>query len=159
VNIASHNFVTLDKIRLSTSGTLPAGLSTGTDYWIIAYDANNIQFATSVANAIAGTEVDITGAAGGGTHTIEVKGDEETTTDLDDWSGDNATQPANVWHSYIDTLARTASEAYTAVYTTDVDLFVRVRDGGATPIKTFESASAQFLSTPQTVAAVRTNDY
>ena len=158
VNIAGHAFVTLDKVRLTTGGTLPTGLSTGTDYWIIAYDANNIQFASSVANAVAGTEIDLTGA-GTGTSTIEVKGDEETSTNLDDWSGDNATQPADVWISYIDTLARTTSESYTATYTTDVDLFVRVRDGGATPIKTFESDSAQFLGTPQTVAAVRTNDF
>ena len=159
VNIANHLFVTLDKVRLTSSGTLPAGLALATDYWIIAFDANNIQFASSIANALIPTEVDITAAAGGGTHTIEVKGDEAVDTDLSDFSGDIATQPTNAWLGYIDTLARTTSESYTAVYTSDVDLFVRVRDGGATPIKTFEAATAQFLATPQTVAAVRTNDF
>jgi hypothetical protein len=158
VNIASHNYVTLDKVRLTTGGTLPTGLSIATDYWIIAYDANNIQFADSVANAIAGTEIDLTGA-GSGTSTIIAQGDESTATALADFSGDNSTSVAQAWLSYIDTLARTTTETYTAVHTSNVDLFVRVRDGGATPIKTFESASAEFLGTPQTVAAVRTDDF
>ncbi len=151
VNIAGHKFVTLDKVQLSTSGVLPTGLSAATDYWIIRYDANNIQFATSVANAIAGTEVDITAASGGGTHTIEVQ-------DFENFSADNATQPKNVYITYIDTLARASTESFTAVYTANRDLFVRVRDGGATPIKTFESTSAQFLGQAVTVAAVRTSD-
>lgn len=159
VNIAGHTFVTLDKVQLSSSGTLPAGLALTTDYWIIAYDANNIQFASSVANAIAGTEVDITGAAGGGTHTITPWENVDSSTErMSNFSTDGSTQPKDVFITYIDTLARTASESYTATYTTDVDLFVRVRDGGGTPIKTFESTSAQFLGTPQTVAAVRTSD-
>jgi hypothetical protein len=160
VNIASHTFTTLDKVQLSSSGTLPGGLRLTTDYWVIAYDANNIQFASSVANAIAGTPVDITSAAGGGTHTITPWSVEVSSAErLSNFNNDNATSGNDVFHAYIDTLARTASESYTAVYTTPVDLFVRVRDGGATPIKTFESASAQFLGTPQTVAAVRTSDY
>jgi len=77
------------------------------------------------------------------------------------YSGDNATAGAgaNVWLAYIDVLADAATESFTAEYVSDRDLFVRVRDGGGTPIKTFESDSAQFLATPQTVAAVRTDDY
>lgn len=151
VNIASHNFVTLDKVQLSSSGTLPGGLSTVTDYWIIRLDANNIQFAASVADAVAGTDIDITSAAGGGTHTIEVQ-------DFEDFSGDNATNPAEVYLTYIDTLARASTESFTAVYTSPRNLFVRVRDGGATPIKTFESTAAQFLGQAVNVAAVRTSD-
>ena len=162
VNIAGHAFVTLDKVQLTSSGTLPAGLSLATDYWIIRLDADNIQFAASVADAVAGTDVDITGAAGGGTHTItpweSVDSSADRMSRFDGTSG-ASTQPADVFLTYIDTLARTTTETYTAVYTTPVDLFVRVRDGGATPIKTFENASAQFLSTPQTTAAVRTPDF
>jgi len=75
------------------------------------------------------------------------------------WTGINvATFPANVFVAYIDKLAAAASESYTAVHTIDVNVLVRVRDGGATPIKTFEAQAAQFLSTPVTVAAVRTSD-
>ena len=152
VNIAAHLFVTSDKVQLSNSGgALPGGLSTATDYWIIKVDANNIQFASTEANAIAGTQIDITSAAGGGTHTIEVQ-------DFEDFSADNATAPANVFLSYIDVLARATTETYTAVHTSNRDLFVRVRDGGATPTKTFESTAAQFLSTAQTVAINRVTD-
>lgn len=68
----SHGFTTGEgPVRLSSSGTLPAGLAVDTNYWIIAVDINTIAFATSRANAIANTRVDITAAAGGGTHTIE----------------------------------------------------------------------------------------
>jgi len=44
------------------------------------------------------------------------------------------------------------------VYDTDRDLLVRVRDGGATPIKTFEATSAQFLTNNNSVAAIRQSD-
>lgn len=73
INIASHGFATGEgPLELSNSGgSLPTGLATSTEYWVIAVDANNIQFATSRANALAGTPVDITAAAGGGTHTLE----------------------------------------------------------------------------------------
>lgn len=156
ITLTTHNYVTLDQIRMTTSGTLPAPLATGTDYYVINVDSNTVQLATSVNTAIDATQINLT-TAGTGTQTVNIQG-EEAATEMSDFSGDVATQPSNVWISYIDVLARAATEAYTATYTTDVDLFVRVRDGGGTPIKTFESASAQFLSTPQTVAAVRTSD-
>ena len=81
----------------------------------------------------------------------------------DDWTGGNlSTQPKDVFVAYIDVLADASTESFTAVHTTDVDLFVRVRDGGTAgdgiPIKTFEATSAQFLATPQTVAASRVTD-
>ena len=61
--------------------------------------------------------------------------------------------------AFIDVLASATTASFTGVHGgTNRDLFVRVRDGGGTPIKTFESTSAQFLSTPQTVAAIRTSD-
>jgi hypothetical protein len=53
--------------RWATGGPAPpTGLSTGVDYWIVPFDANNISFATSLANAYAGTLVDITGTGTGG---------------------------------------------------------------------------------------------
>lgn len=76
-----------------------------------------------------------------------------------DFSGDNASINNDVFLAFIDVLASSTSESFTGVHGgVDRDLFVRVRDGGGTPIKTFESDSAQFKSTPQTVAAVRTPD-
>ena len=81
----------------------------------------------------------------------------------DDWTGANvSTAPKDVFVAYIDVLADAATETYTAVHTIDVDLLVRVRDGGTAgdniPTKTFEATAAQFLATPVTVAAVRTTD-
>lgn len=65
----------------------------------------------------------------------------------------------DVFLAFIDVLAGASEVTFIGVHAgVDRDLFVRVRDGGATPIKTFEATSAQFLSTPQTIAAVRTSD-
>jgi len=77
-----------------------------------------------------------------------------------DFSGANsAAVNQDVFLAFIDVLADAASETFTGVHAgTDRDMFVRVRDGGSTPTKTFESNSAQFLATPQTIAAVRTSD-
>ena len=58
-------------VVLTTTGTLPAGLSTGTIYFIIRTDqgAGTFQLADTIALADAGTARDITGT-GTGTHTI-----------------------------------------------------------------------------------------
>jgi hypothetical protein len=71
----AHGFTTGEgPIRLTNSGgALPTGLATGTDYWVIVDDADTIRLATSRANALAGTDIDITAAAGGGTHTAETE--------------------------------------------------------------------------------------
>lgn len=68
-----------------------------------------------------------------------------------------ASNGANVFISYIDVLADDTSESVTVVYNSDRDLFIRVRDGGGTPIKTFEVV-AQIKSTNQSVSAIRTSD-
>ncbi len=57
-----------DGIQLTTTGTLPAGLSVATTYYIFIASGGAIKLATSLANARAGTAVNITGA-GTGTHT------------------------------------------------------------------------------------------
>jgi len=62
-------------VRVATSGTLPTGLAASTDYWVQVLAANfrdTFSFATSEANARAGTYVDITGA-GSGTHTLSMQ--------------------------------------------------------------------------------------
>lgn len=60
ITIVGHGFFTGLKVAL-TGTNLPTGLS-ATDYWIIVVDEDTIQVATSLANAVAGTEVDITAA-------------------------------------------------------------------------------------------------
>lgn len=76
------------------------------------------------------------------------------------FAGDNATSgnTPDVFTGYIDKLAETTSESITMTYNADIDLFVRVRDGGATPIKTYESDSATFTSTGGSATASRIAD-
>lgn len=71
INITAHGYETGDYVQLTTTGTLPTGLSPATDYWVIRVDADNIKLAASLADAESGTAVDITAAAGGGTHTVD----------------------------------------------------------------------------------------
>lgn len=68
---AAYDIASLSRVRLTTTTTLPAGLATGTDYWTVRQSSTTSKLATSYANAIANTTVDITDA-GTGTHTITV---------------------------------------------------------------------------------------
>ena len=73
------------------------------------------------------------------------------------FSGDNATAANDVMISYVDVLADATSEAFITKYSADRNLYVRVRDGGASPIKTFES-SGSLSSSGGSVSAIRTTD-
>lgn len=70
----------------------------------------------------------------------------------------------DVFLAFIDLLAVATTATFTGVHTggSDRDLFVRSRDGGTAgdgfPTKTFESDSAQFLATPQTITISRQTD-
>ncbi len=68
-----------------------------------------------------------------------------------------ATAPRDVFIAYIDVLADAAAEAFQAVHTSDVDLLIRVRDGGTTPIKTIEISSV-FGAASTTTAVTRQTD-
>lgn len=97
-------------VTLTTTGTLPAGLSTGTTYYIIAVSDAVYKLASTLANALAGTAVDITDT-GSGTHTIVgtqmgrvkkiVQNTAETTTNyryfLIDEGGKVWVQYKNIW--------------------------------------------------------------
>jgi len=61
--------ITGTAVVLTTTDTLPAGLSTGTVYFMIRVTANTFKLATTIANANAGTAIDITDT-GTGTHTV-----------------------------------------------------------------------------------------
>jgi len=67
-NIPS-NILTGTRVRLTTTTTLPAGLALATDYYVIRVTDSTFKLATSYANAIAGTAINITDA-GTGTHTM-----------------------------------------------------------------------------------------
>lgn len=73
VTCTALNAQTGEVCRVSTSAAdLPAGLSTGTDYYLIRAAPGEYQLATSYANALAGTVVDITDA-GTGQHTLTMQ--------------------------------------------------------------------------------------
>ena len=74
-----------------------------------------------------------------------------------DFSSDNVTSGNNAFVSYIDKIASAATESFTAVYSSDRTLFIRVRDGGITPIKTFET-TATLGSAGGSSTAIRTPD-
>jgi len=57
------------KVQLTTTGTLPTGLSLATDYWLIKVSSTILKLASSLANAVAGIAVDFTDS-GTGTHTL-----------------------------------------------------------------------------------------
>ncbi len=63
------NILTGTRVRVSTTVTLPVGLVVATDYYVIRLSDTTFSLATSYANAIAGTPIDIT-TTGVGTHTV-----------------------------------------------------------------------------------------
>lgn len=83
VTIANHGFITGQKVQLTTSGSLPTGLSLATDYYVIRISSSTFRFATTPYNAFNGTAVTMSGA-GSGTDTVTsqyVEGTEGQTKD------------------------------------------------------------------------------
>jgi len=60
-----------EEIRFTTDNTLPPPLVAGTTYYAIRVNATTIMVATTLANAEAGTQIDITGV-GAGTQTVTI---------------------------------------------------------------------------------------
>lgn len=83
-------------------------------------------------------------------------GDEFTVTSTD-FSSDNATSGNNCYISYIDNIASDTSISFTTIYSSNRDLFIRVRDGGVSPIKTFETTGT-LGSAGGSSTAIRTAD-
>jgi hypothetical protein len=65
----------------------------------------------------------------------------------------------NAFISYVDAAynGTSATDRFTSVYSADRALFIRVRDGGGTPIKTFETGGT-LGNADASVAAIRTSD-
>jgi hypothetical protein len=68
VTWASHGLGTTAPVTLTTTGSLPTGLTASTVYYAINVNANTFRLATSVANALAGTAINTSGSQSG-THT------------------------------------------------------------------------------------------
>lgn len=71
LTLTGHGAVTgYGPVRFTLQGdasVLPGGLAASTDYWLIVVDANTVQVASSFANALAGTAIDITSTGTPGT--------------------------------------------------------------------------------------------
>ena len=67
-----HRFITGQRFTYSTTGSAVGGLTSGTAYYIIKNDQNTIKVATSYANALIGTAINISALGTGSTHTINV---------------------------------------------------------------------------------------
>ena len=70
ITISSHKFQVGDTVQVSTTDTIPAGLAINTTYYVIDASVNTIKLATTLANALAGTAINIT-SQGAGNHTIQ----------------------------------------------------------------------------------------
>ena len=69
----NHRFVNLQRVTYADGGgTAIGGLTDGTAYFIIKVDQNTIKLATSSANAAAGTAINLTSGAAGGSHTLTI---------------------------------------------------------------------------------------
>lgn len=69
VTITAHGWKTGIVGQVTTAGTLPTGLVVATNYWVIVIDANTVSFASSQANALAGTAITLSGGSGNSTFT------------------------------------------------------------------------------------------
>lgn len=74
-----------------------------------------------------------------------------------DFSTNNAPAGGNIFISYIDKAATSTSESFTSVYSSDRTLFIRVRNGGGSPVKPFETTGTLGTSGGSTTA-IRTSD-
>ena len=71
----NHRFVTGQKVTYNDGGgTAIGGLSDGS-YFIIKEDQSTIKLASSASNATAGTAIDLTSGAAGGSHTLNIAQD------------------------------------------------------------------------------------
>lgn len=158
------------------------GLVAGDRVLVTANDGGNIDFdQMSIDTSLTGaaeTSVSINPAPGipdntPATGTIRIErdsglysrhpySDADETTDTftitsADFSTDNVTQPANCFISYIDVAAADADESFNTVFDSSQTLFIRVRDGGATPIKNLET-TGNLTSTGGSVTVNRISD-
>lgn len=146
-----------DGVRLTTSGTLPAGLSLATTYYAIPQrDRRTFKLASTRANAFAGTAVNITGA-GTGTHT-------GTWYDYDTYACDGAFTSADAREAVLDDIVESmagfaaygaewniVAGAWTASVMSltddDLDGQIEIVQAGAGMDSLFNSVHASYIGT------------
>ena len=107
----AHGLIDGLKVQVSTSTTLPTGITAVTDYFVIKTDADYFKLATSLVNALAGTAQSITNvgvgnqtvtptAIAGGTWTLQQSNDGTNYADVA--SATNVTTDASFFVEKID---------------------------------------------------------
>jgi hypothetical protein len=71
ITITGHGLNTGRIVRITSTGTMPGGLVSGADQYVIYVDANTIKLASSYANAYNGTARNLVTTQGTGTHSLE----------------------------------------------------------------------------------------
>ncbi len=99
ITITANGYATGLTVRLTTTGTLPGGLALATNYFVIVVDANTFQLASSLANAVAGTAIDLTSqGSSGATNTVTAtalsggQAQLQISNDGTNWSNDGSPQ-------------------------------------------------------------------
>lgn len=60
----SRDFLTGEKVRITSSGSMPSGLTSGSEYFVIRMSSTSIKLAATLANAFAGIVLTISGGSG-----------------------------------------------------------------------------------------------
>lgn len=130
-----------DKIQLTTTGTLPAGLSLATDYWIHNLGGRNIKFATSLANLKTATYITITDQ-GSGSHTLNYQGSFEVSC-MDGYTA---------YICEVDTADQTVNLPFSVEFSSSRDSINIKRDSGATNRKiTIDPAGGNLINGVSTI--------
>ena len=69
ITVTGHGLSHGHEVRVSSTGTVPGGLSAGSTYYVIRVDANKIKMASSYKQAMAGHAINLT-SQGTGIHTL-----------------------------------------------------------------------------------------
>ncbi len=168
--LSNHGLTTGQRVRLSSTGVLPAGLGAGTDYYVIKIDANRIRLADSHEKALGNQYVNFT-SRGEGTHTITAFSENEesvesTMVDYVDLSTDNGAKSAmpvldkrldsinrelgsiGAGQSRLDTWSRTltaARESYAAAESRIVDADVAAESAALVRRSILQQAAAAIM--------------
>lgn len=121
ITSTAHGFKTGVVVQVSTTTTMPGGVSETTDYYVINLSANTFALAETAAKAEAGTKLDIT-STGSGTITFTPTTVVITVGDGDDTDGyfaDTFADSTGLKEGAGDYLASGAEKAYTAADTID----------------------------------------
>lgn len=124
LTINGHPFVVGDRVLVSSTGTVPGGLSSTVAYFVINESPNSIKLSTSRAGALAGSEIDIQTAGSG---TITVASDE------------------------ILTLTRAGSTGSVTLKRGDVTVATFTQTNGASPLRLFYWNREQSASSTEPV--------